>query len=73
MLVEATETEAYQILENQFQTHATITEVIKALCYGKSNMQLLIDGSTEVCFGNPSLCIVLTITKTLLFLIAFFL
>ncbi|KAG2728070.1 hypothetical protein I3843_01G183300 [Carya illinoinensis] len=48
--IEATETEAYQILENQFQTHATITEVIKALCYGKSNMQLLIDGSTEVNF-----------------------
>ncbi|XP_040989089.1 protein SIEVE ELEMENT OCCLUSION B-like isoform X2 [Juglans microcarpa x Juglans regia] len=48
--IEATETEAYQILENQFQTHPTITEVIKALCYGKSNMQLLIDGSTEVNF-----------------------
>lgn len=48
--IEETETEAYQILMNLFQIRPKIMEVFKALCYGKSNVKQLIDGSNEVYF-----------------------
>lgn len=47
------------MLRNLFQIHPKIVEVFKALCYGKSNLQPLIDCSNEfneVCSGNPSFC-----------------
>ncbi|KAE8022598.1 hypothetical protein FH972_008385 [Carpinus fangiana] len=45
--IEETETAAYQTLRNLFQIHPKIVEVFKALCYGKSNLQPLIDGSNQ--------------------------
>ncbi|GMY27252.1 protein SIEVE ELEMENT OCCLUSION B-like [Fagus crenata] len=48
--VEETETVAYQMLTNLFQIRPKIDEFFKALCYGKSNVLQLIDGSNEVYF-----------------------
>lgn len=61
--VEETETEAYQILMNLFQIRPKIMEVFKALCYGKSNVQQLIDGSNEVCYGYPSPLLLLLLVQ----------
>jgi hypothetical protein len=57
--VEETETVAYQMLTNLFQIRPKIDEVFKALCYGKSNVLQLIDGSNEVCSDYPSLWLLL--------------